>query len=117
MTLNPRMCGTVLLGHNLIHLLPQPINSMLNRLIKQKWQERHTPQSNSRRTPHPNRFVATPGEDVLSAVSDERVDSKGGETHRGNRLEEGTFDAERNDDGGRFVVEGLGFVGFVADVC
>lgn len=117
MTLNPRMCGAVLLGHNLIHLLPQPINSVLNRFVKQKRQERHTPQPNSRRTPHPNRFIAALGEDVLSAVPDERVDCKGGETHRGNGLEEGAFHAEGNDDGGSFVVEAFGFVGFVGDVC
>jgi hypothetical protein len=117
MTLNPRMCSTVLLRNNLIHLLPQTIDSMLNRPIKQKRQERHTSQPNSRWSPHPNRFIATLGEDVLSAVPDERVDCKGGETHRGNGLEEGTFDAEGNDDGGRFVVEAFGFVGFVGDVC
>ena len=31
-------------------------------------------------------------------------------------MEKCTFDAERNNDGGRFMVEGLGFVGFVANV-
>jgi len=88
MTLNPAMFRIILLGDNIINFLPQSVYSMLNRVIIQIRQERHTPQTRSRRTPDPQRFIRTLAKHVFSAVLDERMDGKGREAHGGNGLEE-----------------------------
>ena len=91
MTLNPAMFRTILLRDNIINLLPQPVYSMFNRVIIQIRQERHTPQTRSRRTPDPQRFIRTLAKHVFSAILDEGMDGESRETHRGNGLEEGAL--------------------------